>query len=110
MNRIVKFSKILLISLASITLLLVLLWGAAELTSKPNFCATCHFMETYVDDWRLSTHSDITCTECHFPPGLKSKIKGKFMAASMVVNYFTGIYKKSKNLLDSKIQFHMTCL
>jgi nitrate/TMAO reductase-like tetraheme cytochrome c subunit len=96
MNRIGSFTKISLITIASIALLFILLYGAAELTSKPNFCSSCHFMEPYVEDWRTSTHSNVTCTDCHFPPGIKSKIKGKFTAASMVVNYFTGVYKRSK--------------
>ena len=96
MRRIIKFTKISLFSLVSIALLILLLYGAAELTSKPNFCSSCHFMEPYVDAWETSTHSDVTCTDCHFPPGIKSKIKGKLTAASMVVNYFTGVYKKSK--------------
>ncbi len=94
--RLGKFLKISLITVASIALLLILLYGAGELTSRPNFCANCHFMEPYVADWKTSTHSDITCTKCHFPPGFRSKIEGKFTAASMVVNYFTGVYKRSK--------------
>ena len=100
MKRIGRFTKISLITLASFGLLFILLYGAVELTSKPNFCSSCHFMEPYVEDWRSSTHSNVTCTDCHFPPGLKSKIKGKFTAASMVVNYFTGVYKKSKPLAE----------
>ena len=100
MNQFSKFAKISLFTIGSIVLLLLLLYGAAELTSKPNFCATCHFMEPYVEDWKTSSHSDVTCTKCHFPPGFKSKIKGKFTAASMVVNYFTGVYKKSKPLAE----------
>lgn len=96
MKKLNKFVKIPLIIVASLALLFLLLFSAAELTSRPNFCANCHFMEPYVNDWKTSTHSDVTCTKCHFPPGLKSKIKGKFTAASMVVNYFTGVYKKSK--------------
>ena len=96
MKRIIKIFKIPLISIASIILLIVLLYGAAELTSKPNFCSSCHYMQPYVEDWKTSTHSDVTCTDCHFPPGIKSKIHGKLTASSMVVNYFTGIYKKSK--------------
>jgi len=96
MKRIRKIFKIPLISIASIILLIVLLYGAAELTSKPNFCSSCHYMQPYVEDWKTSTHSDVTCTDCHFPPGIKSKIHGKLTASSMVVNYFTGIYKKSK--------------
>jgi len=53
-------------------------------------------MEPYVEAWETSNHSGVTCTDCHFPPGFKSKIHGKLTAASMVVNYFTGVYKKSK--------------
>ena len=100
MSRIGKIAKISLVSSASIVLLLALLWGAAELTSRPNFCSSCHFMQPYVEDWKTSSHSDVTCTKCHFPPGFKSKVKGKFTAASMVVNYFTGVYKKSKPLAE----------
>ncbi len=96
MKRTIKYFKILLISSASLILLFVLLYGAVELTSKPTFCSSCHFMEPYVEAWETSTHSDVTCTDCHFPPGIKSKIHGKLTAASMVVNYFTGVYKKSK--------------
>jgi nitrate/TMAO reductase-like tetraheme cytochrome c subunit len=96
MSRVIKYSKILLITLVSIALLILLLYGTAELTSKPTFCASCHFMGPYVEGWKTSSHSTVTCTDCHFPPGLKSKIRGKFTAASMVVNYFTGVYKKSK--------------
>lgn len=100
MSRLGKITKIGLISIGSIILLLVLLWGGAELTSRPNFCSSCHFMQPYVEDWKTSSHSDVTCTKCHFPPGFKSKVKGKFTAASMVVNYFTGVYKKSKPLAE----------
>ncbi len=53
-------------------------------------------MEPYVEGWKTSTHADVTCTDCHYPPGLKSKLQGKFTAISMTVNYFTGVYKKSK--------------
>ena len=100
MNRVNKALKVSAFSIVGVALLLVLLYGAAELTSRPNFCASCHFMQPYVDDWNTSSHSDVTCTKCHFPPGTKSKIKGKFTAASMVVNYFTGVYKKSKPIAE----------
>ncbi len=92
-NRIIKIA---LITLGILTAVLLMLLAATELTSKPTFCSNCHFMQPYVDAWRTSTHAEVTCTACHFPPGFKSKIKGKFTAASMVVNYFTGVYKKSK--------------
>ena len=68
MNRINRILKVSLIVAASLILLLILLYGAGELTSRPGFCANCHFMEPYVEDWKTSTHSDVTCTKCHFPP------------------------------------------
>jgi len=91
-----KFLKVFSIIIISSVLFVFLLYEAAELTSKPSFCATCHFMEPYVEDWKTSSHANVTCTNCHFPPGMKSKLKGKFTAASMVINYFTGVYKRSK--------------
>ena len=91
-----KFVRYAIISVAALSIILVVLLGTMELTSKPAFCSTCHCMEPYVEGWKLSSHSDVTCTDCHFPPGFKSKLEGKFTAISMVANYMTGIYKKSK--------------
>ncbi len=88
--------KVLVVLTGVIAVFIIVLFASLEYTSKPDFCSTCHFMQPYVDGWKTSTHSDVTCTDCHFPPGLKSKLKGKLTAASMVVNYFTGVYKKSK--------------
>ena len=91
-----KIIKYLIIGAMSIAALLLFLLATTELTSKPTFCANCHYMVPYVEGWKTSSHADVTCTKCHFPPGFKSKVKGKLTAASMVVNYMTGIYKKSK--------------
>lgn len=84
----------------AIVLTLVILVGlmtiTLQVTSTPTFCNTCHNMKPYYDSWQKSTHSHVTCTDCHFPPGITSKIKGKFTALSMLVNYFTGVYKRNK--------------
>ncbi|MCP5103131.1 MAG: hypothetical protein GY950_07125 [bacterium] len=78
---------VLLVAFMSITL---------EVTSTPKFCNSCHNMKPYYASWKESSHKHVTCTDCHFPPGLKSKLKGKFTALSMLVNYFTGVYKRQK--------------
>ncbi len=80
------------ITLLSILIILV----STEFTSQPGFCSSCHYMESYVDAWEMSSHSDVTCTDCHFPPGYMNKLKGKFTALSMAVNYMTGVYKRGK--------------
>ncbi|MBU1707385.1 NapC/NirT family cytochrome c, partial [bacterium] len=74
---------------ASLTLFL-------KATSQPGFCVTCHYMRPYFDSWKASSHRDVHCTKCHFPPGIKGTVEGKFTAISMLTNYFTGVYKKSK--------------
>jgi len=82
--------------IASLMAVALVFFGTLEVTSKPAFCSNCHYMEPYVEGWKTSSHADVTCTDCHFPPGFKHKIEGKLTAASMVVNYMTGIYKRSK--------------
>lgn len=80
---------VLILTLVGLTLL-------AEATSQPAFCVTCHYMKPYFASWRESSHKDVPCTMCHFPPGIQHAVRQKFTAISMVVNYITGIYKRSK--------------
>lgn len=91
-----KVYRTLVVLFAVTVVVAVVLIASAELTSRPGFCSTCHYMKPYVEAWKTSSHADVTCTDCHFPPGIKSKVKGKLTAISMVVNYMTGVYKKSK--------------
>jgi len=87
------FGIAVIITLVIITAIMIF---TLEITSQPKFCNTCHVMKPYYASWKESSHKDVTCTDCHFPPGLDNKIKGKFTALSMLVDYFTGVYKKSK--------------
>jgi len=88
-----RFGIAVAITLVIITAIMIF---TLEITSQPKFCNTCHVMKPYYASWKESSHKDVTCTDCHFPPGLENKIKGKFTALSMLVDYFTGVYKKSK--------------
>lgn len=85
--------------LAGLILIVLLTVGGGtfiELTSQPQFCVSCHYMRPYFSSWETSSHKDVSCTKCHFPPGIQHTIEGKFTALSMLVNYTTGIYKRSK--------------
>lgn len=88
--------KITLFAIAAVVVTIVTLTALVEATSRPGFCVSCHVMKPYFDAWEVSTHNDISCVTCHVPPGLEGTIKHKFMAFSMVVNYVTGLYKRSK--------------
>lgn len=63
---------------------------ALELTTRPQFCRTCHYMEPYVDSWATSSHKDVSCVECHYEPGLLETFEGKFKALTQLAKYVTG--------------------
>jgi len=65
---------------------------AAQMSSTPTFCGSCHIMKPYYESWKRSKHGRIACVECHIAPGITSEIRKKYEALSMVVKYFTGTY------------------
>lgn len=44
---------------------------AIPLTNHPDFCASCHTIRPSVENWRVSSHKDVTCVDCHVRPGLE---------------------------------------
>ena len=86
--------RILLLSatayLAAFFLFGVLLTGAAGwYTSRPQFCNSCHIMEPYYASWQESTHRDVSCIKCHFPPGVAEKARGKLLGLVQLIKYVT---------------------
>lgn len=79
---------------------LIILGVSAELTSRPSFCPTCHYMVPFYNSWKTSTHNNIQCVECHFEPGLEGTIKGKLNGLVQIVNYVSTSYKKRKPWAD----------
>jgi nitrate/TMAO reductase-like tetraheme cytochrome c subunit len=75
---------------------IVLFAGAAEYTSRPSFCPTCHYMETFYNSWKTSQHNKVDCVECHFEPGVAGTIKGKLNGLVQIANYISLTYKKRK--------------
>ncbi|MCI0587272.1 MAG: cytochrome c3 family protein [Planctomycetes bacterium] len=64
--------------------------GLVWYTSRPQFCKTCHNMKPYYESWSHSSHKDVTCVACHFPPGLEGAVAGKVRGLVQVMQYFTG--------------------
>ncbi len=85
-----------IISLAAIFGLVIISFISIEITSQPSFCKTCHYMEPYYESWKASVHNDVTCTNCHFPPGLAGTIRGKLEGLVQVVNYVSSSYSRRK--------------
>jgi nitrate/TMAO reductase-like tetraheme cytochrome c subunit len=90
------WKRFIIAVVVTLVILVALMYFTLTMTSQPRFCNTCHNMKPYYASWKTSSHKDVTCTACHFPPGFKNNLKGKFTALSMLVNYFTGVYKRSK--------------
>ncbi len=88
--------RVILLFVAAIVVTVVALTAFVEATSQPGFCVSCHFMKPYFDSWEISDHKDVPCIKCHIPPGLGGTVRAKFMAVSMVTDYWTGVYKRSK--------------
>lgn len=83
--------KGLLVSLAIVFLVLAALTMIVlKVTARPEFCGSCHNMESYIDSWRLSTHRNVPCTDCHFEPGLAGALVGKWKAQAHIVMKITG--------------------
>lgn len=66
--------------------------GFAEYSMQPDFCRSCHIMEPYYQAWHQSTHKDVPCGDCHFEPGWRHTLKGKWQATSQAVKYMTDTY------------------
>ncbi len=61
-------------------------------TSRPKFCRSCHFMETYYDSWARSTHNETACIKCHYPPGIKGVVARQYRAVIGMAMFITGRY------------------
>jgi nitrate/TMAO reductase-like tetraheme cytochrome c subunit len=62
---------------------------AMELTTRPQFCNSCHIMKPYYESWETSGHNHVACVECHYEPGLLETFEGKFKALSQLAKYIT---------------------
>jgi nitrate/TMAO reductase-like tetraheme cytochrome c subunit len=67
-------------------------WTSVEISSRPQFCGSCHIMSPYYESWKESRHGMVACVECHIPPGVTAELRKKYEALSMVASYFTGTY------------------
>jgi nitrate/TMAO reductase-like tetraheme cytochrome c subunit len=63
--------------------------AAAWYTSRSQFCNSCHIMEPYYTSWQHSSHKDVSCIKCHFPPGVGEKVRGKVLGLVQLAKYVT---------------------
>ncbi len=93
-----KRKKRLIIFLILIVFFVIIALGSIAFTSHSNFCASCHYMKPFFKSWETSSHKDVECSVCHYPPGggIRSKLRKKIEGLVMVGRYWTKLYVKSK--------------
>ncbi len=70
-------------------LMLIMVAAAGWYTSRPVFCSSCHNMVPYYESWKASPHKNVSCIECHFPPGIGGEVRGKMLGLVQVLKYVT---------------------
>jgi predicted CXXCH cytochrome family protein len=76
---------------AFVVLILAVL-GLAEYSTRPSFCNSCHIMEPYYISWSTSSHNNVPCVDCHYPPDLRGTVWVKYQALSQLAKYVTRTY------------------
>ncbi|MCX5685585.1 MAG: NapC/NirT family cytochrome c, partial [Planctomycetota bacterium] len=59
---------------------------SVEVTSTSTFCNSCHIMNSFYDSWKVGSHKDIECIQCHIPPGLPNLISAKLNGLGQAVD------------------------
>ena len=95
-KRMTKKKKKRIIIFSALGFMFLLFLGSVEFTSRSKFCSSCHYMKPFYRSWETSSHSHIECNACHYPPGLRSKLRAKVEGLLQLGRYWTKLYLKSK--------------
>ncbi|TAL17185.1 hypothetical protein EPN96_06165 [bacterium] len=68
--------------------LVVAVYGGWQFANSSSFCGSCHAMKPYYKNWAESGHKEVSCTECHLPPGAWNHIKYKAIDGAISGVYF----------------------
>lgn len=78
-------------------------WGVVAYTARPQFCASCHVMQTRHVSWQRSAHVNAaTCIQCHAEPGPWGEVKAHLDGARYLYVMLTG--EKSGPILRGEVE------
>jgi nitrate/TMAO reductase-like tetraheme cytochrome c subunit len=81
----------LLLAAVVLAIIIGLGWGVLAYTSTPDFCNSCHVMNTRFVSWQRSPHmAAATCIACHSEPGWWGEMKAHLNGARYLVVMLTG--------------------
>src|SRR3972149_2064633 len=67
-----------------VVVVLVANFAVSRIAQRSSFCANCHYMAPYVEQWKTSTHAAVACFQC--PP------YGSAAVAASTIRYLSGAY------------------
>lgn len=79
---------------------------SVEATSTSSFCNSCHIMEPFYDSWKVSSHKNVACVQCHIAPGMDNFLEAKFNGLGQVVDDL--LHRTSNKPSASVSQFSCT--
>lgn len=92
-NATVRTRTLVIVGITIVLALAALMLGTFEITSRPSFCKSCHYMKLYYDDWKTSSHRNVNCLDCHSKPGIKNHLLMRnFEVVHEVVSMVLGKY------------------
>lgn len=65
-----------------------------HLSTRSDFCDSCHFETPYVESWEASTHAGVDCIECHMPGSFGGKVNRSVHAITSTWRYWWGANEK----------------
>lgn len=87
----------------------ILFWAGLAFTSGPGFCGSCHIMKPYKASHAESKHMGISCSECHVPHALLSKIPYKIKSGTRdIIHTISRSYPPVLSLKDDSKQILLT--
>lgn len=86
-----KGRRRLLVWVAAVGVVIVVATSALVVTGRPQFCRSCHLMETRYVAWERSAHADkAECLDCHASPGFVGEVVAHLNGARYLVALATG--------------------
>lgn len=72
----------------------LLLLTSYQLSTRSEFCGSCHYEEPFIQSWKESSHSDVECHTCHLPGSFGAKLDRSAKAIGTAWRYIWGYHMK----------------
>ncbi len=78
-------------------------YGVIAFTNSPTFCKACHEMAPEHTTYVASSHSNLTCVQCHIKPGAVTMVLHKMKSLKEVYYHVTGIPEQIVSTVDEAV-------